>query len=498
MNREESLFESFSAKSSDIFLDGYEQNQDLYALINRTYKDTGIMMTEWQALECVFLSYLQEGRSDVAIEFGNAQMEKHDCADLHNLILRAMLSSHKHSAQDFFEASIKWSGDFGEASGEPDYSVLEDTPIRIGMLCDYAHTSPFGQVALWPLCREFIKAGGAVYFYNFNTKKIHESPPDAALVEGIEFRDIAYKTTNQLRKIIAHDRIQVLFDLSGRLRGNNRLKLFAKRAAPIQVSYMNLMGTTGMKTFDLTIADTTTVPAEHEAHYVERVIKPPCGVNGAYHMTRSVPIETKLPFDSQGVFTFASCNAFFKCNELVLDTWAEILSRIPHARLIIKCEETPQHRVRRRVYQALDNYTVEHSRVEFLPFTTPIDTLWEFYSQVDLALDTFPYGGGSSNLHSLWQGVPMITFTGPDWRGRTATSLLKSAGLEEFVAQDRQGYIDKAVEWANAIPRLRELRANIESHVARCKFFQPDVVCPEIFRLLEQHKSKLVEQALHA
>ncbi|MCG8314837.1 MAG: hypothetical protein MI976_16635 [Pseudomonadales bacterium] len=492
MNREESHFESFSAKSSDIFLNSYEEQKDFYPIIRRTYQDTGIMLSEWQALEVVFLSYLQEGQSDKAIEIALDNQDKFDGPDLHNLILRAMLCSHKHTVQDFYDASLTWKNDFGDCSAsQVNWDVLMEKPLRMGMLCDYAHTSPFGQVEMWPLCTEMIKAGAEVYFYNFNTKKISDCQPPQEWVEGIQFRDVAYKTTNQLRKLIMADRIQVLFDLSGRLRGNHRLKMFAKRAAPIQISYMNLMGTTGMEAFDYTIADSTTVPVEQERYYTEKVLKPACGVNGAYAMSRVVPVETSLPFDKAGVFTFASCNAFFKCNDDVLDTWSEILSLAPNSRLIIKCEETPQERVQHRVYNALDKFSVPRERVEFLPFTRPIDTLWEFYSCVDLALDTFPYGGGSSNLHALWQGVPMITFTGPDWRGRTATSLLKSAGLTQFVARDRREYIEKAVGFANSTGTLRELRANIESYINRCCFFKPEVVYPQLFDLIQKERDAL-------
>lgn len=431
--------------------------------------------------EAIVLSYIDSGESAKAVELACRFNEQEPGANMHNLILKGLLSSWQYTQQTFLDEGLAWARRWG---GETHVAVkpYQHERPRIGFVCDYGSTV-FGENAIFPMCAAFSNAGYDVYYYNFEATKFSVSGA------AIQVANVHELSSVQLSKRILQDKIDVLVDLNGRLRENHRLHVFALRSAPVQINYFNLVGTTGMSCYDYAIVDDIQVPKQDEKFYTEKLLRLPCGVNGAFAFKRDVLVEARKP-DANRPFTFASFNAFFKCNDLLLRTWAEILRRAPRSRLLIKCHETNRDRVIRKIAHVFSSEGIDFERI-LIEGWSSLQALRKQYAHVDLCLDTFPYSGGSSTLNSLWQGVPVLTWCGDGWRARTTASMLAAAGLPDFIAGSRDEYVEKAVLFATSGTFLEDTRQYLNTHVNDNCYFKPDAVYAELAQVI----SGLVKRA---
>jgi len=261
----------------------------------------------------------------------------------------------------------------------------------------------------------------------------------------------------RLAEKILSDNIDVLFDLAGHT-AYNRLIVFAKRVAPLQISWAGYVGTTGLSEMDGLIADQFHVPLGWEHHYVEEVLRMPNGYI-SYRPPDDCPEVGGLPATRNGYVTYcAMCNPA-KVNPLVLKTWGEVLSKVPHSRLLLSYCGWNDIANQNRVRKEMSAFGVE-DRVDF-SFLPSSKELLGLYGQVDIALDTFPYSGGLTTIEALWMGVPTITWPGQWFAGRHSLSHLSNVGLSDWVASSPEEYVAKAVESVLDLVKLAALRSSL-------------------------------------
>jgi protein O-GlcNAc transferase len=272
----------------------------------------------------------------------------------------------------------------------------------------------------------------------------------------------------QLTHRIWEDKIDILFDLTGHLNGS-RLNVFRQKPAPVQITWAGYMATTGVKTMDYLIADPYEIPEGAEQYYTEQVMRMPhCFI--CYEPPSDAPLVNALPaFSNQG-FTFGSFNILSKITPAVVETWCEILNRLPTANLILKTRGLACPTTRQRYLKLFEHHGVSASRITCYPYSGRSE-LWPVYQQVDIQLDPFPFSGSTTTLESLWMGVPVITIPGETFASRHAFSYLSNIGLTDFIADDRAHYINLAVDWSSRLPELSAIRQNLRSqlqHSALC------------------------------
>lgn len=454
----------------DLLLDFHERYNDIAKLKRRLIELGSPKIDNGDVREALVMSYSDSGESEKAIELATQFNERSPSANMHNLIIKTMLSSWQYSQQGFLEESQKWAGIYARESDESIAIYGNDRP-RIGLVCDYGSTV-FGANAIFPMAGEMIKHGLDVFYYNFERRKYHASD------NHLWVANVHDLSSQELSELIRRDRIDILIDLNGRLREHHRLGVFCRRSAPIQINYFNLVGTMGMKSYDYMIVDEVQVPVNDERFFTEKPIRLPCGVNGAFAFERDVAVKVIEKPDS-APFLFASFNAFFKCNDVLLRTWAEILRRVPNSRLLIKCHETGRDRVVRKIAKVFSGAGVELDRV-LLEGWTSLQILRRQYEQVDLCLDTFPYSGGSTTLNALWQAAPVLTWCGDGWRSRSSASMLNASSLTDFIAFSREDYVEKAVSMARDRRSLYDVKRYLESKVQENLYFQPGTVYAEL------------------
>ncbi len=257
--------------------------------------------------------------------------------------------------------------------------------------------------------------------------------------------------------LIRQDGIDILVDLAGHT-GNNRLLVFARKPAPVQVAWLGYPNTTGLSTMDYRLTDAfADPPGMTDAFYSEQLVRLP-QTAWCFRPTDAAPIS---PRADGAPMTFGSFNNFAKVTDAMLRTWATLLRALPEARLLLKSRSLADASVQRHVREILHAAEVMPDRVDLRgqPSTYP-DHLAS-YAGVDIALDTFPYHGTTTTCEALWMGVPVITLAGRTHVSRVGVSLLSNVGLAEYVADDPDQYVQIALDLAADKSRLAELRENL-------------------------------------
>jgi predicted O-linked N-acetylglucosamine transferase (SPINDLY family) len=272
-------------------------------------------------------------------------------------------------------------------------------------------------------------------------------------------------TNPELARLIEELGIDILVDLNG-YSGPTRLPLFALRPAPIQAAWFGMFGASGISGFDYLIGDRHVIPPGEEVFYTERVLRVP-GSYMTFEVTYPVPDVTPAPCLERGALTFGCLAPQYKITTEVVEAWSRILRECPGTRLLLKSVALGQPEAREFVGGMFARSAVPADR---LRLEGPADhyAFLGRYSDVDLALDTFPYNGGTTTTEALWQGVPVLTFSGDRWASRTSASLIREAGLPDFVAPDKEGYVASAIALAHAPEsprRLEELRQGMRDRL---------------------------------
>jgi predicted O-linked N-acetylglucosamine transferase (SPINDLY family) len=279
------------------------------------------------------------------------------------------------------------------------------------------------------------------------------------------FHEVKALSNPDLARLIEEHEIDLLIDLNGYSRPS-RLPLFALRPAPVQVSWFNMFATSGLDSFDYLIGDEHVIPREEEPFYTERVVRVP-GSYLTFEVTYPVPDVGPPPCLKTGTLTFGSLAPQYKITTEVVEAWSAILRGASRSRLILKSVLLGQPSARNFVLDLFARSGIAPERVE-LDGPAEHFTFLKRYDDIDIALDTFPYNGGTTTMEALWQGVPVLTFTGDRWAARISASLVLEAGLPDFVAANLDGFVKQGVALASdpaIADRLTELRGTMRARL---------------------------------
>ena len=278
------------------------------------------------------------------------------------------------------------------------------------------------------------------------------------------WRETSSYDDRALAKLIHEDRVDILFELAGHT-AYNRLGVFALKPAPVQVSYLGYPGTTGLPTIDFRITDAFADPQGTTEHlHTEKLIRVPECV-WCFEPDASAPEIEPLPALKNGFVTFGCFNNMAKLNPALFETWAEILLRVPGSHLRLKARTLTDDGVRKELKSYFTERGIEEDRLDFFGHTKKIADHLNHYHSVDIALDSFPYHGTTTTCEAMWMGCPVVTRAGKTHVSRVGVSLLSAVGLQEFITDTREAYIEKAVALAGQTDRLQELRAGMRERM---------------------------------
>jgi predicted O-linked N-acetylglucosamine transferase (SPINDLY family) len=274
------------------------------------------------------------------------------------------------------------------------------------------------------------------------------------------WRPIAGLTDEQAAQAVRDDAIDILVDLAMHM-ADNRLLIFARKPAPVQICWLAYPGTTGLSAMDYRLTDPRLdPPGLDDAYYSEESIRLP-DTFWIYDPLDTQPAVNPLPALTNGFITFASFNNFRKVSEGVLKLWARVVKAVDRSRLLILL---PAGNHRLSVLAVLESEGLAADRVTFLD-RRPRAQYLEYYHQADIILDTFPYNGETMTLDASWMGVPTVTRIGPTVVARAGLSLLTALGLTDLAASNDEEFLAIAVRLAEDRSRLVELRASLRERL---------------------------------
>jgi len=280
------------------------------------------------------------------------------------------------------------------------------------------------------------------------------------------WRSIVGLSDDEAAELIRKDLVDILVDLAGHT-GGNRIFIFARKPAPIQVTWIGYPATTGLSTIDYKIVDSyTDPPGMTEQFYTEKLIRLPESFV-CYHPYNNSPEVNTLPVLTSGHVTFGSFNDFAKVTPEVFILWGRILKAIPDSYLILKNKSLSDMATCNYARDMFTQQGITAERIELLPRQPSIRAHLSIYNKVDIGLDTFPYNGTTTTCEAMWMGVPVITLAGTGYAARAGVSLLSNVGLTELIARTQDEYVEIAIKLANDIEKLHFLRDSLRDMVAR-------------------------------
>jgi predicted O-linked N-acetylglucosamine transferase (SPINDLY family) len=312
------------------------------------------------------------------------------------------------------------------------------------------------------------------------------------------FADVQLLSDLEIAQRVRDDEIDVLVDLKGHT-ANNRLAVFAYRAAPVQASYLGFPGTSGAAWIDYIIGDPIVTPLEHAPHYSEQIAQLP----GCYQPNdRQRALPTPPPRAACGLpddaLVLCGFNQPYKISSEVFDVWCDLLRALPHAVLwLLRWNGQAPERLRAEAQRR----GVAASRLVWAPRVKPVDHMARL-QLADVLIDTWPCNAHTTASDALWAGVPVVTLTGQTFASRVASSVLHAVALAELACPDRATYCERVLEIARDSPRREALRDHLAQARQRAPLFDSERRVRDLealyARMWERHSAGIPPAALPA
>jgi predicted O-linked N-acetylglucosamine transferase (SPINDLY family) len=357
----------------------------------------------------------------------------------------------------------RWNRDYAEPLGAdlaPHANRREpDRRLKIGYVSPDFRDHVIGRNLL-PLLREHDHCQFEVFCYS--SAPMSDAVTEQCRAAADAWRDVARLTDEQLAALVRADQIDVLVDLTLHM-AHNRLLVFARKPAPVQVTFAGYPGTTGLTAIGYRLTDPwLDPPGSNDEHYTERSIRLADSF-WCYDPPR-VPLAVgPLPAATAGHVTFGCLNNFCKITPAMLRLWAEVLRSLEDSQLVLVTGEGVH---RQRTQALFAQQGIDARRVRFVSYQ-PRDEYLRLYQQIDVGLDTLPYNGHSTTLDALWMGVPVVSLVGRTAVGRGGRSILSNLGLPELAATEAAQYVATAVGLAQDQGRLAALRSSLRARLAQ-------------------------------
>jgi len=382
-----------------------------------------------------------------------------DFAKLHTSYMRLLNCAGADPAL-ILEAHCAWAGRFAAAPPTVPQHHNSRQPgrqLRIGYVSADFRRHAASDFIL-PLLEQHTRADFSVYCYS-STPKVDAITRRCEELAA-QWRDIAMMPDEAAEALMRSDAIDILVDLSGHTSGN-RLPLFARKPAPVQITFLGYPGTTGLAQMDYRLTDGVADPPGSEAYYRERLLRLPHSL-WCFQPPPSMPQPGPAPFQRAGHITFGSLNSTSKLTPATIALWSRLLLQLPRARLLMAGVSTAE--ARERIMAEFARHGVAPPAVSIHPGLER-EEFWALHQNIDIALDSFPYNGGATTCATLWLGVPVISMAGNLFQSRAGLSLLAALGLRELVADDPDDFLRVALDLARDPQRLAELRLGMRERM---------------------------------
>jgi predicted O-linked N-acetylglucosamine transferase (SPINDLY family) len=360
--------------------------------------------------------------------------------------------------------------------------------IKVGYLS--AH---FGQAnymkPVWSLVNHHDRQAFRVFLYS--DSEDYRRMPGYRPQPNDRIRGTHGRSNQQIADMVAEDGIDILVDLNA-FSASHRLDLFTSRRAPVVVAWFNMYATSGLPGFDYIVGDEETVLPGEDRFYTERVERLPISYL-TFEVSHRAPPVQEPPSLTNGFLTFGSLVSQYKMTPQVMDAWARLLRKASGSHLFIANAEMKSIHNQDWLRKQFTKRGVKAERIEISGPAEHYQYL-QYYDRMDIALDAWPYNGGTTTMEALWQGVPVMTLAGDRWAARTSQTLLKRAGLADWVYKSPRHLIRQASRMSaqpNTAQNLTELRHGMRERLLN----SPACDGPSLARSMESFYQRVAHAA---
>lgn len=347
-------------------------------------------------------------------------------------------------------------------------ALASDRCLRVGFVSGDLKNHPVGFFLESVLAALAANAGRRIELVAYPSIRKEDEVTARLKTAFTDWKPLADLSDEAAARMIQDDGVHILIDLAGHT-ADNRLPLFAWKPAPVQVSWLGYFATTGVAAIDYLVADPWTLPATQEEYFTEKIWRLPQTRLCFTAPDAAVPVSP-LPALTNHFVTFGCFNNPAKMNDRVVALWARVLQAVPHSRLLLKATQFKEPLVRQRIGERFAACGIAPERLMLEGSAPRVDYL-AAYQRMDIALDPFPYTGGTTSVEGLWMGVPVLTLSGDRFLSRQGVGMLMNAGLPEWIASDADDYVAKAVAQAGDLQRLAMLRQQLRQLVLSSPLF---------------------------
>ena len=409
---------------------------------------------------------LLAGRVEEAIAaFGKVLELKPYWSDVESCQLLSLHYASGENAPMIFDRHIAWAK--RHARGLPRWTTHRGVGLDAGRRLNVGYVSPdFMQHPVASFIEPVLASHDRGAFSVFCYSSARQEDDTTRRLRGHcdHWRDVSLASDMDTADRIRADGIDILVDLAAHT-GGGRLPLFARKPAPVQVTWLGYPNTTGIPEMDYCLTDAVADPeGETERFHTERLIRLPHGFL-CYAPPREAPEPGDVPQAAAGHVTFGCFNDLAKVTPSMVALWAAILEAQPGARLVLKADGLASETSRQALRGQFARHGVAAGRIDLLPSGNNVGSHLAKYREIDIGLDVFPYNGTFTTCEALWMGVPVMTLSGRARVSRAGASILRSAGLSAYVAGTPEQYVQIALKLAADIDGRRALRAGMRERL---------------------------------
>jgi protein O-GlcNAc transferase len=408
----------------------------------------------------------EQGRVTEAIEMFQAGLERHpDLALLRSNLLLALHYSPHVPPEVIWRAHRHWDATHARPLLPTTLSFNNnrnpERRLRIGYVSPDFCAHPVACFLL-PLLQAHDRSVVEIFCYSNARRRDVVAERFQSLAE--HWRMLVGMGDAEAAARIKEDGIDILVDLAGHTAGGRQL-VFARKPAPVQVTWLGYPDTSGMMAMDYRLTDDIAdPPGTTDGWHSEKLVRLPRGFL-AYQPMVAADALADPPVLQKGFVTFGSFNNSAKVTPEMVRLWARLLHRVPTSRLVIKSRALADADTRSHYASLFAGHGITPDRIVLQSFIDNMEDHLRAYDQVDIALDCYPYNGTTTSCEALWMGVPIITLPGRHHVSRVTASLLSRCGLSDLIATDAADYIERAAGLAADLPRLTGLRQTLRQRM---------------------------------
>jgi len=435
----------------------------------------------WQAFNNLGMTFHELGKLPEAIDcYGKVLELQPEKSYVYSNLLFTLNHHPGYTPELLFQEHVKWAQQYTKDHPVPKFKPRDpNRRLRIGYVSpDFRRHVVM--INMEPILANHDRSKVEIFCYSFVKQPDEVTRSIEKLVD--HWRDIAHWKDDDAAKAILEDEIDVLIDLTGHT-GESRIKLFTRRIAPVQVSYLGYVNTTGLSTMDYRVTDSYgDPPGMTEKYYTEKIVRVPGSVI-AYNLPQLDLPVAPAPALKNGYVTFGSFNNLSKVTPEVVELWARVLNAVPNARLLLKtlCLTDPE--VQKFVIDMFAHHGIGRERLELVGFVSSYKDHLELYGKVDVGLDPFPFNGGITSFEALWMGVPIVTLIGNSFVSRLTVRQLACIGMTDWMADSKERYVQRAAEAAKDVAVLNALRPTIREKIKKSSLMDGKTLARDLEKL---------------